>query len=492
MGIPRKIHRVWLGGPMPAEFEAYEDAWRALHPGWEVRTWREDDLGWLANAEAFADAPLLSSKANVARYEIVLREGGLYVDCDIEPLRALDPLLGDVDLVVSEERPGYYGNELFAAAPGHPVLAYAVAELPSSHFSQPLAISPERTGPDFWTRCVRRACAELGIQPTVLERDLVYPYAWSQGHLRDGPFPEAWAVHHWAKSWVTPEVTPADTGPGLARRVLGSLARRLKGLVVRLRRRWDQIEPVTHRAPLAHAPAHRATYVGQGRLLVHTAAGFPLVALADDTTVTPDLVLHGRHDPALSGLLAHELDEGDVAVFVGAGVGFHVIEAARRVGRTGRTFAYEADPESADLLERSVAMNRASGIEGEVNLVGAAVGRDGKRLALDQALSAVAEITLVRVDAHGAEAEVLESMAGLFETGRVRCVDVVLDDRAAGASWGRLVSVLRGLERDLGAATSTLDVDGQRVALDLDAALHGPALRHLVVDLPRAAGERDH
>ena len=204
---------------MPDEYVEFGHRWTELQPDWKVRTWTESDLDWLSNCSAFDDAPLLSSKSNIARYEIVFREGGLYVDCDVEPLRSIEPLIDRAELVVSEERPGYLGNEFFGAVAGHPVLRYAVDNVSKSHFALDDAISPARTGPEFWSRCVRRTCAELDITPTVLTRDQIYPYTWTQPHLRNEQFPQAWAVHHWAKSWVAPEQPDTDRG-GTARRRL--------------------------------------------------------------------------------------------------------------------------------------------------------------------------------------------------------------------------------------------------------------------------------
>src|SRR4051794_32072333 len=124
--IPRKIHRVWLGPAMPQQFVEFGRSWQRLHPDWELVTWGEDDLGWLANRAEFDEAARLTTKSNIARYEIIHREGGLYVDCDFEPLRPIDELLDGASLVVGEEHAGLLSNGLFAAVPGHPTLAYAV------------------------------------------------------------------------------------------------------------------------------------------------------------------------------------------------------------------------------------------------------------------------------------------------------------------------------------------------------------------------------
>ncbi len=208
--IPRKIHRVWLGSPMPARFVELGRTWERLHPDWELITWGDGDLDWLRNRSEFEQAPRLTTRSNIARYEIIHREGGLYIDCDFEALRPIDELLDGASLVVGEERSGLLSNGLFAAVPGHPTLAYAIDELPRSFAARRGRHSIVTTGPEFWTRCVRRASARTGDEPLVLGRDQLYPYGYDPGqrHLHDADFGPAFAVHHWADQSAPVVATP--------------------------------------------------------------------------------------------------------------------------------------------------------------------------------------------------------------------------------------------------------------------------------------------
>ena len=218
--IPRKIHRVWLGSAMPERFAELGRSWERLHPGWELVTWGDDDLDWLVNRAEFDQAERFTTKSNIARYEIIHREGGLYVDCDFEALRPMDELLDGADLVVGEEHPGLLCNGLFAASPGHPTLAYAIDELPRSFGALRDRHSITNSGPEFWTRCVRRDAARTGEAPVVLTRDQIYPYGHDPGqrHLAGADFGDAFAVHHWADQ--SAPVVPARrvAGPPAARR----------------------------------------------------------------------------------------------------------------------------------------------------------------------------------------------------------------------------------------------------------------------------------
>src|SRR5436190_16517529 len=95
--IPRIIHRVWLGAePMPEDFRRYGESWRRHHPGWRMRLWTDEDLPELGDRRALERARHHAERANLVRYEVLRRFGGVYVDTDVECLRPIGPLLSGV------------------------------------------------------------------------------------------------------------------------------------------------------------------------------------------------------------------------------------------------------------------------------------------------------------------------------------------------------------------------------------------------------------
>jgi len=257
------------------------------------------DLPVLRNQAAFDSVDILSSKSNIARYEIIAEHGGVYVDCDMEPLRNIEPLLAGARFVAAEETPGMINNAFIAAEPGHPLLDYVISELPRSHNSQPDEISPQRTGPRLLTRCIRRAADHTsGVH--IVARDDVYPYSWDQPGLPTSGT-SAYMVHHWRRSWIEPA-----SDPSLARRLLRRArphAERAKRVARRAIDYFENLEPL---GPI-RGSGSRATYVGDGKLLVRTAVGLPILAFADDLCVTPALLHRGSHDDALMHFLHREL-----------------------------------------------------------------------------------------------------------------------------------------------------------------------------------------
>jgi FkbM family methyltransferase len=64
-----------------------------------------------------------------------------------------------------------------------------------------------------------------------------------------------------------------------------------------------------------------------------------------------------KFDPIFD-FLKRSLQSGMVFVDVGANIGSHAINAARIVGDTGRVFAFEADPETYNILQRNIELNQ--------------------------------------------------------------------------------------------------------------------------------------
>jgi len=193
--IPRVFHRIWLGPePMPEAECRLGETWARHHPGWEQRLWRDDDLPELGvPAEIIARAENPVELADVARFHIIARHGGVYVDTDFECLRPLDSLLKGVDAFAAFQLPGEVNTALLGATAGHPAFRRA-AELVTETFGR--APLPGSTGPPFFTHLLWDS-----PEVTLFPPELFYPYLWTEPERRNEHFPGAYAVHHWAMSW---------------------------------------------------------------------------------------------------------------------------------------------------------------------------------------------------------------------------------------------------------------------------------------------------
>jgi mannosyltransferase OCH1-like enzyme len=203
VSIPKSIHLIWTGPPLPGWAQANMFAWRDLHPKWRVRLWREGDLKDLMNQDLYDRAEAIvppdavgQFRADVARYEILYRFGGLYVDVDTRPLRPIDDALsGHPEFAVSET-PEFIGNTYLASEPESQIMLALVKGLPGSVKTWPVGGTKATivSGPQYMTPIWRK------LGGWVDERtELFFPYSYKD--VKKGKEaavrvdPNAYAIH---------------------------------------------------------------------------------------------------------------------------------------------------------------------------------------------------------------------------------------------------------------------------------------------------------
>lgn len=204
--IPKLLHRIWVGGEMPAHLARFSDDWRRLHPDWELRVWTDRDFGWLQNQDMFDNAgqyvpadAVGQFKSDLARYEILQRHGGVYVDCDVEPLLSFDDLL-DVACFAGWELTGkYVGNTVLGSVPGHTLWRDMIAQVRITAEQNKGKAATWLTGPRVLTDVVSAGSYD-GLQ--IYPQRHFYPYSYADVKA-DGRDPSlsshqgSYAVHHW-------------------------------------------------------------------------------------------------------------------------------------------------------------------------------------------------------------------------------------------------------------------------------------------------------
>lgn len=200
--IPKLFHRIWFGGkPMFPLFAEWGESWLKHHPDWTMKTWTEEDVSNLDCVDILKRCSCLAQMSDVARYEILLREGGLYIDTDIECLRPIDSLIKDYDFFGCwvREGSGILSNALIGSVPGHLILADLVQETPGRFKPEPWDIM----GPPFFTEIVKRhGLVKVFSQKTFM------PYSWleyknlPEKPIRNlPPLPDSYAVNHRSSIW---------------------------------------------------------------------------------------------------------------------------------------------------------------------------------------------------------------------------------------------------------------------------------------------------
>ena len=94
--IPKIIHYCWFGGkPMPELAQKCIESWKKYLPDYELRLWNEEtfDVNTAPYVKEAYEARKFAFVTDYVRLWALEREGGIYMDTDVEILRPLDDLL---------------------------------------------------------------------------------------------------------------------------------------------------------------------------------------------------------------------------------------------------------------------------------------------------------------------------------------------------------------------------------------------------------------
>jgi mannosyltransferase OCH1-like enzyme len=128
--IPKIIHQTWKTDKIPGKWKNYVKKVKSLHPDWEYKLWTDsDNEEFVKNAfpefnNTYTQLSKNIMKADVIRYLILYKLGGVYLDLDYEVLVPFDFKNYDVVLPMNRsiefgDKTNGLGNCLMASIPGH-------------------------------------------------------------------------------------------------------------------------------------------------------------------------------------------------------------------------------------------------------------------------------------------------------------------------------------------------------------------------------------
>jgi hypothetical protein len=194
---------------MPEEFQAFGESWKTFHPDWKFSLWTDANRPTLRNEAAYLSARSFADKANILRYEILLTQGGVYIDTDFECRKSIEQLIAKERCFAARQWEGAINNAIIGAVPEHPALRALVSGL-TAHIETHSIDLPSvfRSGPFYFGPVIRRFKSVKIFPP-----ELFYPYDWHERWKRHHHFDQAYAVHHWTLSGRTAD-QPKKTAVG--------------------------------------------------------------------------------------------------------------------------------------------------------------------------------------------------------------------------------------------------------------------------------------
>lgn len=209
--IPKIIHQIWLGSPLPKEYVKFQITWKEHHPDWEYKLWTEIELATfnLKNQKAFDQAANYGEKANIWRYEILERFGGLYVDTDYECLKPFDEFMENYEFfsgMSSLERKALVSNALIACIPHHPIIKECVEKTNKLNWKNQKWGAPQfyKNGIFFFERIIFETAQTL--EQEKVNKVVIFPpsvfYPSFNKNNKEESTKHSFAIHYFDRLWM--------------------------------------------------------------------------------------------------------------------------------------------------------------------------------------------------------------------------------------------------------------------------------------------------
>jgi len=207
--IPKIVHIIWLSNEISTLKLSYLIRTMAQHPLWQFQLWTATRVEQLTSMKyLIRQSSDFRQISDLARYEIMFNEGGVYLDTDFYFFKSLDLLKLDFPLVCHEDGKQRMSisvsNGFFAFSRRHPIMSAALDMLKDARLNGKFIV--RQTGPGFFSRVLRPVFESLNI----LDSYMFYPVRYEQRSDLEkyrcywtncaGRFPRSIAMHLWGLS----------------------------------------------------------------------------------------------------------------------------------------------------------------------------------------------------------------------------------------------------------------------------------------------------
>jgi len=236
--IPHIIHQIWYQGfsNLPHKYIPMQKTWLLNHPNWDYYLWDQNSIldliesSYNSNIKSlYEKLPKMIQKIDLAKYLILYKYGGVYVDMDMESIQPLDSLVNSSpysDLFVVELdiacpsnkkfclamwfvtegkyiKGPTYNNAFLASRPNHPFWIDVITKIPyhikRKWYQNDIMYIFNSTGPILITSVLRdHKYHNLHICPS--------KYFEPCNHSKkkcDFSTKEVYANHHFSNTWMS-------------------------------------------------------------------------------------------------------------------------------------------------------------------------------------------------------------------------------------------------------------------------------------------------
>jgi mannosyltransferase OCH1-like enzyme len=206
--IPKIIHYCWFGhNPLPPLAQKCIASWRAFCPDYQIVEWNETNFDYLSNdyAREAYEAKKWAFVADYARLRCLVKYGGIYMDTDLELLKAIDPFLTD-EAFAGFEINSYVSAGILGCSAGQRLFKLLLSIYEKRHF----VFSNGAYDMTTIVVLITAICEQLGLMRknqkqtiqglTIYPEEYFYPMDYRSRTLNITD--KTVANHHFVASWI--------------------------------------------------------------------------------------------------------------------------------------------------------------------------------------------------------------------------------------------------------------------------------------------------
>lgn len=211
--IPKKIHYIWFGGnPLSPLALRCIESWKEQCPDYDIVRWDETNFDISQNRycrDAYEQGKW-AFLSDYARLWVLVHEGGIYMDTDVELLKPLDSFLQE-EAFSGFESEGSVPTGLMASRKDFPLFVDLLKDYDDRDFILPDGSLNMTTNVVYITEsCKRNGLILNGEKQTVAgftlyPKDYFCPKDYSTKKLEITP--NTHAIHHFDGSWLPAELS---------------------------------------------------------------------------------------------------------------------------------------------------------------------------------------------------------------------------------------------------------------------------------------------
>ena len=206
--IPKKIHQIWIGPQkIPKRYLNWGKSWLINNPEWEYKLWTNIEINQMSmrNRNLYDSTNNIGFKSDIARYEILYKYGGIYIDTDFECIREIPNNLRYFDFVAClgfDYTPTILNGFLMSSKRSF-IIKKIISELKLPNIDkEPMSII-NSSGPKKLTNIYFKYHDNTSI---ILPSNYCYPYPSflinSSISKQSEVSSVSFAIHHWEMSWM--------------------------------------------------------------------------------------------------------------------------------------------------------------------------------------------------------------------------------------------------------------------------------------------------